>query len=107
MRLAIRLTEYKSGQASFDSESFEYFKIRGDLEEDVIRKSVPNLIYYLHEFSGSFPHLLSIFLTWKMDFRFILNQISADVWDLPVIGSIATCPVLIGCRGRRSLSLCA
>jgi hypothetical protein len=41
MRLAIRLSEHKSGQARFDSESFEYFKICGDLEEDVIRKSVP------------------------------------------------------------------
>jgi hypothetical protein len=29
-------------QTSFDSESFEYFKIRGDLEEVEIIKSIPN-----------------------------------------------------------------
>jgi hypothetical protein len=95
--LVIRLSEHKSGQASFDSESFEYFKILRDLEEDVISKSVPNWIYYLHKFFWSFPHLLSIFLMWKMDFRFILNRISANVWGPPVTGSIATCPVLTGC----------
>jgi hypothetical protein len=43
--------------------------------------------------------LLFIFLVWKMDFGFILNQILADVWGPPVIGSIATCPVLTGCCG--------
>jgi hypothetical protein len=29
-------------QTSFDSESFDYFTIRGDLEEVAIMKSVPN-----------------------------------------------------------------
>jgi hypothetical protein len=91
-------------QTRFDLKTFEYFKIRGDLEEDVIRKNVPNWISYLHELSWSFSHFLSIFLTWKMDFGFILNRISADVWGPPVIGSIATCPVLTGCHGQRSLS---
>jgi hypothetical protein len=87
-------------QTSFDSESFEYFKIRGDLEEDVIRKSVPNWISYLHEFFRSFPYLLSIFLTWKMNFGFILNRISADEWGPPVIARAGR-RVLIGRAGRR------
>jgi hypothetical protein len=42
MRLAIRLSEHKSGQINFDSKSFEYFKISGDLGEVSIMKSVPN-----------------------------------------------------------------
>jgi hypothetical protein len=36
------------------------FKIRGDLEEVSIGKSVPNLISYLHEFSKNFSQSLSI-----------------------------------------------
>jgi hypothetical protein len=88
-------------QTSFDSESFEYFKIHGDLEEDVIRKSVPNWISYLHEFFRSFPHMLSIFLAWKMDFGFILNRISADEWGPPVIARVGPRRVLIGRAGRR------
>jgi hypothetical protein len=31
-------------------------------------KTVPNWIFYLQEFSRSFPHFQSIFLTWKMVF---------------------------------------
>jgi hypothetical protein len=42
MRRAIRLSEHKSGQINFDSESFEYFKIDLDLGEVSIMKSVPN-----------------------------------------------------------------
>jgi hypothetical protein len=62
MRLAIRLSEHKSGQINFDSESFKYFKICGDLGEVSMIKSVPNWIYYSHEFSRIFPNCLSIFL---------------------------------------------
>jgi hypothetical protein len=43
-------------------ESFEYFKIRGDLEQVTIRKSVLNLISHLHKFFWIFPQLVSIFL---------------------------------------------
>jgi hypothetical protein len=38
MRRAIRLSEHKSGQINFDSESFEYFKIDFDLGEVSIMK---------------------------------------------------------------------
>jgi hypothetical protein len=60
MRFAIRLIEHKFGQTNFDSESLKYFKIREDLEEMSILKSVPNQIYYLHEFSWIFSHFLAI-----------------------------------------------
>jgi hypothetical protein len=36
-------------------------------------KSVPSIISYLHEFSQIFPHLVSIFLVWKCDFRGFLK----------------------------------
>jgi hypothetical protein len=42
MRLAIRLSEHKSGQTKFDSESFDYFKIWEELEEVSMMKSAPN-----------------------------------------------------------------
>jgi beta-xylosidase len=45
---------------SLDSESFEYFKIRGDLEEVAIMKSVQNWISYSHEFFQIFPYILVI-----------------------------------------------
>jgi hypothetical protein len=41
-------------QTNFDSESFEYFKIRGDLEKVAIIKSVPNSISYIHKISRFF-----------------------------------------------------
>jgi hypothetical protein len=64
MRLAIRLIEHKSGQTNFDSESFEYFKIGGDLREVSMMKSVPNWIYYSHEFSRIFFSKLFIYISW-------------------------------------------
>jgi hypothetical protein len=62
MRLAIKLSEHKSGQINFDSESFEYFKICGDLGEVSMMKSVPNWIYYSHKFSGFFQIVYLFFL---------------------------------------------
>jgi hypothetical protein len=54
MVVATRLIEHKSGQTSFDSESWKQFKIREDLEEVSNMKSVPNLISYIQKFSGIF-----------------------------------------------------
>jgi hypothetical protein len=48
-------------------------KIRGDLEDVVIIKSVPIWIPYLHKFSQIFIPFLSIFPTLEMDFREIFN----------------------------------
>jgi hypothetical protein len=48
-------------QTSFDSESFDSFKICQDLEAVPIMKSAPNSISYIHEFLRILSHLLSIF----------------------------------------------
>jgi hypothetical protein len=101
MRLAIRLIEHKSGQTNFDSESFEYFKIGGDLREVSMMKSVPNWIYYSHEFSRIFfPNCLSIFLGRNMEFGFIYLEKFTDEWDPPVSRSVAGCHAPIGWPGR-------
>jgi hypothetical protein len=52
----------------FDIESFEYFKLRRDLEEVAIMKSVPNFIIYLHKYSQNFSPFLSIFLMLEISF---------------------------------------
>jgi hypothetical protein len=49
------------GQLKFNSESLDYFKIRGELEELLIAKSVPNWIFYLHKISRIFIPFLTIF----------------------------------------------
>jgi hypothetical protein len=60
MRLAIRIIEHKSGQTNFDTESLKQFKICEDLVEVSIMRSVPNWIFYLHEFSCNFSQHLAI-----------------------------------------------
>jgi hypothetical protein len=71
------------------------------LEEVAIMKSVPNWIFYIHEFSRIFPLCLSIFLTPETYFWVYLK--SADAWGPPVCGSVASrCP-LIGCPRRHFL----
>jgi hypothetical protein len=42
-------------------ESFGQFKICGELKEVATLKSVPNLIYYLHDFLCNFSQFLAIF----------------------------------------------
>jgi hypothetical protein len=59
------------GQNSFDLESFEYFKIRGYLEEVAIIKSVPNWISYSHEFFQILSYFLAIFPRWNLISGFI------------------------------------
>jgi hypothetical protein len=46
---------------SIDSESFEYLKLRGDLEEILITKVALNCIFYLHEGFQIFIIFLAIF----------------------------------------------
>jgi hypothetical protein len=65
---AISYYQHKSSQTTLDWKSFDLFKICEDLEEVSIIKSVPNYIYYLHEFSKIFIHFLSMFLAWKSVF---------------------------------------
>jgi hypothetical protein len=62
-------------QTSFDSESFEYFKIHGDLEDFAIMKSVPNCISYLHDFFRIFIPFLAIFLCEKLILGFVFNPL--------------------------------
>jgi hypothetical protein len=58
-----------TNQTNFDSESFGYFKIRGDLAEVSIMKTVPNWISYIQAFFQIFPHFLSIFLARESIFK--------------------------------------
>jgi hypothetical protein len=83
-------------QTSYDSESFDYFKICEDLEEMSMMKSVPDLISHLQEFCQMFPHYVSIFLVQKYIFE---NGKRADVWDPPVSHSVAGCHAVIGWPG--------
>jgi hypothetical protein len=66
--------------------SFEYFKIRGDLEDVAIIKIVSNLISYKHKFSRIFPHHISIFQAQKSVFWILKMEEIADVRDLPASG---------------------
>jgi hypothetical protein len=74
MRLAIRLSEHKSGQKSFDSESFDYFKSSEELEMVSMMKSVPNLISYLQKFSQIFSSPCSHFFCAEGQFRVFLKK---------------------------------
>jgi hypothetical protein len=100
MRHAIRLSEHKYGQINFDSESFEYFKICGDLGEVSMMKFVPNLVCYYHEFSRIIPNCLSIFLGWNTEFGFIYLEKFTDEWDPPVSRSVTGRRAPIGWPGR-------
>jgi hypothetical protein len=77
MRLAIRLSEHKSGQTKFDSESFEIWE---ELEEVSMMKSASNWISYLYKF-------FQIFLNWYLFFShrrrfsgFVLKSGKSGEW---------------------------
>jgi hypothetical protein len=63
-------------------------------------KSVPNWIFYSHEFSRIFLNCLSIFLGWNMEFGFIYLEKFTDEWDPLVSRSITERRALIGWPGR-------
>jgi hypothetical protein len=87
MRLAIRLSEHKSGQKSFDSESFDYFKSSEELEMVSMMKSVPNLISYLQKFSQIFSSPCShFFLCGRPISSISEKRKNVDKWGPPVSG---------------------
>jgi hypothetical protein len=63
-------------------------------------KSVPNWIYYSHEFSQIFPKCLSIFLGWNTEFGIIYLEKFTNEWDPPVSRSVAGRRAPIGWPGR-------
>jgi hypothetical protein len=67
----------------FDLESLEYFKIREDLEEVSIMKSVPNLVSYLHNLFWNFSQFLAIYFE-LFSSEVIFNTENADEWRPPV-----------------------
>jgi hypothetical protein len=71
--VTISLFEHKSVKTVL-TESFEYFKIRGDLEEVVIRKNIPNWIPYPYELSQNFLTFYLFFPCEKANFEFNLNS---------------------------------
>jgi hypothetical protein len=101
MRLAIRLIEHKSGQTNFDSESFEYFKIGGDLREVSMMKSVPNWIYYSHKFSRIFFQIVYLFFLggiWNLGLFIWKSSLTSGTHRSAVLSPDAT-PRLAGLGG--------
>jgi hypothetical protein len=68
---------------------FAYFKIRGDLEEVALMKSVPNCISYLHHFSAIFLSLELFFLSYFHSNLIEIEEKTANVWGLLVGVSVA------------------
>jgi hypothetical protein len=69
------------------------------LEEVSIIKSVPNLIFYFHEFSWIFSQFLAIcFELFSFESDFLIQK-NADVWGPMVSGTVATRRALVGCCG--------
>jgi hypothetical protein len=61
--------------------------------------SVPNWIYYLHEFVQIFLIVYLFFSHWKLILSCFKFRKIADEWGLPVSDLVAMCRALSSCRG--------
>jgi hypothetical protein len=63
-------------------------------------KSVPNFIFYPHEFSQFFTHFVPIFLVWKGDFQGFLKLEKSLTRGACLSAALPLCHARVGWSGQ-------